>query len=578
MPREAPPGPGQTFDVVILGGGSAGCVLAARLSEDPSRRVLLVEAGRDLREGQVPAEIASAYPGRAFFDPANIWLGLSARMGASLSNSEPPTERPYEQARILGGGSAINGIGANRGSPWDFAEWAAAGAHGWGWDDVLPFFRKLETDADFGDDSALHGNAGPLPIRRVPRSVHTAFIRGVEAALNSQGFASRADQNGAWEDGVFPIAVNLDPQGRRASVATAYLTDAVRRRPNLAIWTDATAERLVFQGPRVVGARLRRGGADLTVSGARVIVSMGALQSPAMLLRSGIGPAAALAALGIPVVADRRGVGRNLLEHPSIGVSAWLRAPARLGDSGAYHIQGIFRWSSGLAGTAPGDMHTALNTRSGWHAVGSRIGSLFSWVNKSYSHGTVTLRSPAPDVPPEIDFRLLSDERDLVRLAAAFRLAARTMQDPGLRDLVQDVFPSTYSAKVKRLLMPTRRNAVLTRLAAPVMDRVAYARARVLAMAQEGTLPLDLLLGDEAALHTHLRRHVGGVWHPCGTCRLGDPGDADAVCAPDGSVIGVDGLTVCDASVMPTIPCANLNVPVLMIAEKISAGLTAQAP
>ena len=570
-----PDGSAPRFDIVILGGGSAGCVLATRLSEDPARSVLLVEAGRDLREGQVPAEIASAYPGRAFFNSGYTWSGLSARMGASLSNSAPPTERPYEQARILGGGSAINGIGANRGSPWDFSEWEAAGAAGWGWDDVLPFFRKLETDADFGDDSALHGNAGPLPIRRIPRAVHTEFIRAVEAALNRQGFASHEDQNGVWEDGVFPIAVNLDDHGHRASVATAYLTDAVRRRPNLAIWTEATAERLVFDGATVVGARIRRGGDAQEVGAGRVVVSQGALQSPAMLLRSGIGPARELAGLGIAVVADRRGVGRNLLEHPSIGVSAWLRPHARLPGEGRYHIQGIFRWSSGLDGTVPGDMHTALNTRSGWHAVGSRIGSLFSWVNKSYSRGSVELDSPDPRAPPKVDFRLLSDERDLVRLAAAFRLAAGTMQDDRLRDVVQDVFPSTYSAKVKRLLKPTLRNAVLTRIAAPVMDRVGYVRAKILEMAQEGTASLPLLLADEAALLAHLRTHVGGVWHPCGTCRLGDPADDDAVCAPDGSVIGVQGLTVCDASVMPTIPCANLNVPVLMIAEKISAGLGA---
>ncbi|MCC7282288.1 MAG: GMC family oxidoreductase N-terminal domain-containing protein [Acetobacteraceae bacterium] len=575
MADAAIPPSAPRFDIVILGGGSAGCVLAARLSEDPGRRVLLVEAGPDLREGRVPPEIASAYPGRAFFNAGFLWPGLSARMGAPFSNSEPPTERPYEQARILGGGSAINGIGANRGAPADYAEWEAAGARGWGWNDVLPFFRKLESDADFGDDPVLHGNDGPLPIRRVPRAAHTAFIRAVEAALNRQGFVSRADQNGAWEDGVYPIAVNLDAANRRASVATAYLTDAVRRRPNLAIWTGTRARRLIADGRRIIGARLERGGEALEVGAGRVIVSQGALQSPAMLMQSGIGPARHLAAVGVPVLADRAGVGRNLQEHPSIGVSAWLRPGARLRDRGSYHIQGIFRWSSGLEGTAAGDMHTALNTRSGWHAVGSRIGSLFSWVNKSYSRGLVELASPSPEVPPRIDFRLLSDELDLARLAQAFRLAAATMQDAGLSAVVQDVFPSTYSTRVKELLRPTRRNAVLTAIAAPVMDRVSYAREKILAMAQEGTASLELLVADDVALCAHLRRHVGGVWHPCGTCRLGEADDPAAVCAPDGGVIGVEGLSVCDASLMPTIPCANLNVPVLMIAEKISAGLRA---
>lgn len=561
------------FDIVILGGGSAGCVLATRLSEDPTRRVLLVEAGPDLRAGHVPTEIASPYPGKAYFNADFLWPGLRARMGASLDNREPPSERPYEQARVLGGGSAINGIGANRGSPWDYAEWEAAGARGWGWSDVLPYFRKLESDAEFGTDHDLHGDAGPLPIRRVRRERHTVFARTAEAVWNRQAFLSRTDQNGVWEDGVYPLAVNLDAAGKRASVATAYLTDAVRRRANLTIWTETRAERLIVEGRRIVGASLRRGHEAVVVGAGRVIVSMGALHSPALLLRSGIGPASHLAAMGIPVVAERRGVGRNLREHPSIGVSAFLRPNARIESGEHYHIQLILRWSSGMAGTGPGDMHTSLNARSGWHPVGHRIGSIFSWVNKSYSHGFVELQSPAPDIPPSVDFRLLSDERDLTRLAEALRLAAATMRDPAMQEVVQDVFPSTYSAKVKRLLQPTVRNAVLTRIAAPVMDRVGYARRKILEMAQEGTAPLDVLCRDEAALRTHLLRHVGGVWHPCGTCRMGDEADPAAVCGPDGAVIGVSGLSVCDASVMPTIPCANLNIPTLMIAEKMAAGI-----
>lgn len=568
---------GPSFDVVILGGGSAGCVLAARLSEDAARRVLLVEAGQDLRPGAMPPAIASPYPGRAFFNRNYTWPGLRVRMGIGHGNSAARIERPYEQARILGGGSSINGIGANRGSPWDYAEWEAAGARGWGWADVLPVFRALETDAEFGDDSALHGKDGPFPIRRIPRSEHAGFVRATEAVMNRRGFASREDQNGAWEDGVFPIAVNLDASGRRASVATAYLTDAVRRRPNLTIWTEARAERLVAEGRRITGALVRRGGDVVTVAARCVIVSMGALQSPAMLLRSGIGPAGHLAAMGIPIVAERRGVGRNLQEHPSIGVSAFLRPEARLPPGDRYHIQAVLRWSSGLDGTVPGDMHTAINARSGWHAVAQRIASLFSWVNKSYSQGWVELQSPAPEMPPAIDFRLLSDERDLTRLAEAFRMTASAFRDPALAAVVQDVFPSTYSEKVKVLLRPTTRNDILTRLVAPVMDRAGYVRRKVLEMAQEGTAPLDALLSDDAALRAHLLTHVGGVWHPCGTCRMGDEADPLTVCDPAGRVIGVDGLMVCDASLMPTIPCANLNVPVLMIAEKVAAGLRAPA-
>ncbi|MXP64997.1 FAD-binding protein, partial [Roseomonas sp. M0104] len=508
-------------------------------------------------------------------NPANIWPGLSVGMGRAPGNAGGATMRPYEQARILGGGSSINGIGANRGSPHDYAEWEAEGAAGWGWQDVLPYFRRLESDLDLGADDAVHGNGGPLPIQRVPRDIHTPFARQVEAELNRQGHPSREDQNGAWEDGVFPITVNLDRAGRRTSTATVYLTDAVRARPNLTLWTETEAERLLFEGRRVTGAALRRGSEAVTVRARRIVVSAGALHSPALLMRSGIGPGRALAALGIPVVAAREGVGRNLLEHPSIGVSAFIRADARLPPGDRYHIQSILRWSSGMEGAPPGDMHTAVNTRSGWHAVGHRIATLFSWVNKSYSHGTVALASPDPHTPPQVDFRMLSDARDLERLAQAFRLAAGVLQAPALAGMVQAVFPSTYSARVKSLLKLSTRNRLLTALAGPAMDRSAAIRDRVLALAQDGVAPLGLLCHDEDALHRHLREHVGGVWHPCGTCRMGSEDDPRAVCDPAGRVIGVEGLVVCDASLMPTIPCANLNLPVIMMAEKVADGLRA---
>ncbi|WP_376093138.1 GMC family oxidoreductase [Roseomonas sp. CCTCC AB2023176] len=494
-----------------------------------------------------------------------------ARFGHDGSNA--PTARGYEQARILGGGSAINGMGANRGAPADYAEWEAAGAAGWGWDDVLPFFRRAERDLDLPDDP-LHGRDGPFPIRRVRRDHFAPFVRAVEDALTARGHPACADQNGAWEDGTFPAATNLDEEGQRASVATAYLTSAVRARPNLAIRTGTPVERLTLDGTRVTGAVLRNpDGATETVRATMTIVSAGAFHSPALLMRSGIGPAGDLAALGIPVAVRLDGVGRNLMEHPSIGVSAFLRPGQRMTGGDRYHLQALLRWSSGLDGTPPGDMHVAMQARSGWHSVARRIGTLFSWVNKSYSIGRVSLVSPDPCTPPAVDLNLLSDSRDLVRLAMAFRLTASVLVDPALAGVVLDVFPSTYSARVKRLLRPTRTNGALTALAAPLMDTSAAFRARVLAMAGEGNAPLATLLSDEGALERHLRRHVGGVWHPCGTCRMGDPDDPRSVCDPAGRVIGVEGLMVCDASLFPTIPCANLNFPVIMTAEKIADGL-----
>lgn len=351
----------------------------------------------------------------------------------------------------------------------------------------------------------------------------------------------------------------------------------MRRRPNLGVWTETAAERVEIRDGMAVAAHLRRGDAVLRVEAGLTVVSAGALHSPALLLRSGIGAPTALAAHGIPVSLRRDGVGRNLLEHPSIGDSAFLRPMARLPAGDRYHIQAILRWSSGLDGVPPGDMHMAFNARSGWHAVGHRVGTLFTWVNKSWSCGTVELASADPRMPPMVDFNLLSDPRDLERLAEAFRLAAAVLLAPSLAGVVSDPFPSTYSARIKRLLRPTRVNGLLTMLAAPAMDASAAVRARLLALAQEGSPTLASLLADEAALHAHLRRHVGGVWHPCGTCRMGDPADPLVVCDPQGRVIGVAGLVVCDASLMPTIPCANLNVPVLMVAERV-AGMIAGRP
>lgn len=578
------------WDVAILGGGSAGCVLAARLSEDAARRVLLVEAGPDLVPGEEPAEILSPYPGLAYFNPAWTWGGLRARLGAGGgerprgANAEgeaaaPVEARPYEQARILGGGSSINGIGANRGAPSDYDGWAALGAEGWSWREVLPVFRALEADADFGGDAAWHGADGPVPIRRVGEEGGTAFSRALAAEFERRGFPRRPDQNGRWEDGVFPIAVNTDAAGRRASFAACYLTREVRARANLRIATRTRALRLRFEGARAAAAALRGpDGVEREVAARLFVVCAGAIHSPALLLRSGVGPAKELRALGVPVAADVPGVGRGLQEHPSIGVSAYLRpGPARLPPGPRYHIPLVLRWSSGLEGEPPGDMHTAINLRSGWHAVGRRVGTVFSWVNRSHSRGAVRLRSPDPDDPPEVAFNLLSDERDLVRLAAAFRLAASALAAPGVAREALEVFPSTYSARVKRWLAPTRRNGALTALAAPLMDALPAFRSRALALAREGA-PLAELLAPgpqgEAALRAHLRRHVGGVWHPSGTCRMGSEGDAASVCSPaDGRVFGVAGLAVCDASLMPAIPCANLNIPVAMIAEKLAVAL-----
>jgi 5-(hydroxymethyl)furfural/furfural oxidase len=286
-------------------------------------------------------------------------------------------------------------------------------------------------------------------------------------------------------------------------------------------------------------------------------------------MRNGIGRGQHLRERGIEVVADRPGVGENLLEHPNIGVSTFLAPSARLQSGDGHHLQALLRYSSGLPGTPAGDMHVAISSRASWHAVGRRIGSLGFWVNKAYSRGRIHLAAK-PEAPAEIDFRMLSDPRDMTRLKEAFRLGLRALSAPALKGVVLDLFPSGFSSRIRALTRPSPRNAVLMAITAPAMDHSSALRRRCMAYAMESEHSAGELAEDDAALEAHLRRSVGGTWHACGTCRMGDPADPMAVTDPAGRVLGVDGLRVCDASIMPTVPCANLNIPVLMMAEKMA--------
>lgn len=550
------------IDYLILGGGSAGCVLAARLSEDPNKRVYLVEAGRDIAPGKMPAAIASRYPGRAYLDVRNIWQRLTARMAAQGS-------RRYEQARLLGGGSAINALMTNRGAPDDYDEWGRLGAEGWSWDSCLPYFRKLETDCDF--TGPLHGDAGPVRIRRTAPAFLSPFVKGVMGVLASRGLPTRADQNGEWQDGVYVGAIGVSEQGERIPVSVCYLTDEVRARPNLTLRTECVVDRVLFRGTQAVGARvLDRAGAVEELHAAEVIVSAGAIHSPALLIRSGVGPLDQLLDLGVPLVADRPGVGGNLMEHPSIAVSALLTTQGRTPHVDEHHEQAIVRFSSGLPGTVPGDMHGAILSRSGWHSVGYRLGTMFFWVNKSYSRGRVQVTSLDPLQEPDVRFSMLSEARDLQRLKQALRMGAETLSAPGLDPLRSVVFPSSYSPRVAKVAMPGRFNALQRGVLSLLLDIAGPLRGWVVRGLVTQGVTLDRLLADDRALSQFVRANVGGTWHPSGTCRMGRADDPQAVTLNDGRVIGVTGLRVCDASLMPAIPCANTNVPTIMIAERIA--------
>ena len=434
---------------------------------------------------------------------------------------------------------------------------------------MLPYFKKLESDADYGEP--LHGKSGPVPIQRHRQADWTGYTRTMAKIFADMGYALHEDQNGAWADGIFPTTFNVDPNGRRGSAALVYLSPEVRRRPNLMVLTDTPLDRLVISGGRVEAARFIRDGETISISARQIIVSAGALQSPVVLMKSGIGPAAHLAEHGIAVQVDRPGVGANLQEHPNIGISGYLHPSARLRSGEVHHLQALLRYSSNIDGIPPGDMHVAIAARGGWHAVGQRIGTLGFWVNKSYSTGRVRLSPNGSD----IDFRMLSDPRDMARLKLAFRIGVRAMLAAKYAGVVLDVFPSGYSPRIRELTRPGTRNAVITAVAAPLMDSMAAVRKKVMTYAVGTEHSAEMLAADPALLEAHLRKRVNGTWHPCGTARMGDPSDPMAVTDPHARVIGVEGLRVCDASLMPTVPCANLNIPVLMTAEKVAATIRA---
>ena len=557
----------MTIDHLILGGGSAGCVLAARLSEDPSRPVVLVEAGRNIDTANAPPEIRSRYPGRAYLDTRNIWESLTSVMGYSSSNSAARSTRRYEQARILGGGSAINALMANRGAPADYAEWEDLGAIGWGWEDCLPYFRKIESDRDF--DGPLHGKDGPIIVRRATDAQLSPFVNQVMKTLDRRGHPIRADQNGLWETGIFRGVIAANDSGERQPTSLAYLTPNVRMRPNLRIITESVAERVLFDGRRAIGALISGSTSGPLVAG-EVIVCSGAIHSPALLMRSGVGSPAELARHGIEVVSARSGVGKNLMEHPSIAVAAYLPPHARITNDGEHHEQAIWRFSSNMDGAPQGDMHAAILSRSGWHSVGKRMGGLFFWINKSYSTGSVSLTSDKVVDEPEVNFRMLSDGRDLRRLKIALRSGAETLLDPGLDGYRGTVFPSSYSPRVAKVAVPGKWNALQRGLLSGMLDIAGPMRAALIHSVVTLGTTVDGLLGNDAELTEFVKRHVGGTWHPSCTCRMGSADDHGAVTSPTGKVYGTEGLRVCDASLMPSIPCANTNIPTIMIAERIA--------
>ncbi len=568
----------MAYDYIIVGGGSAGSVMANRLSARSGNQVLLCEAGQDTPPGKVPREISDSYPGVAYFDPRFHWTELRAHIGA-VSHNNPTENRPplrkYEQARVLGGGSSINGQLANRGAPTDYDDWEARGAAGWGWDAVLPYFKKVERDVDF--DGPYHGKTGPIPVRRIPPEQWNLHARAAAEAFRGAGFPFLPDQNGEYRDGHFPITIsNFEDQ--RVSAAVGYLDPTVRARANLKISTNTQVKELLFVGKRCIGVKALVDGREQDFHANEVIVSSGAIHSPAHLLRAGIGPSGHLRELGIDVVSHLPGVGQRLMDHPSIALSSFIKPPARMTlQQSRRHVLVGLRYTSGIGGAPQGDMFVVCVSKSAWHAVGEQIGSLLVFVNKTYSEtGQVKLTSRDWRAEPLVEFNLLSDRRDLDRLMSGFRHLGAMQMSAALQDVTSNPFPASYSERVRSIGVVNVKNRVLTWLVSLLLDGPAALRRYLIDNLIVEGFRFEELMQDDEKLEAFVRQAAIGVWHASCSCRMGADGDPMAVTDAAGRVRGgIGGLRIVDASLFPVVPCANTNFPVLMTAEKIADAVLA---
>ena len=554
--------PPWDIDYLVVGAGAACCVLAGRLSADGKTRVLLLEAGDDCPPGEEHHSIRDVYPASLNYPQFN-WADLTAETGADPGTGAARASRHFLQGRGVGGGSNIYGMLSFRGQPEDYDEWRDLGAVGWGWDDVVPYFRRLENDLDF--QGPEHGHDGPIPIRRIRPKDWSPFSRAFGDAVLQRGYPWVEDFNVDRRPGVGPVPTASLPD-RRISAARGYLSPAVRARANLKIIANAYVERIDIQDARAVGVTARTPGGRVSLKAKEVIVSAGAIFSPAILMRSGLGPGQHLQELGIAVVRDLRGVGRNLMNHAQVLLAMHLQRTA-IAMRPEFAQAGL-RYSSGMAGCTENDMLLVAINRSAWHPLGRRIGGLGLSIRKTYSKGEVRLKSPNPTVVPDVRFNLLSDPRDLGRLVDGVKFCCEILAASPLRGVANEVFLADGNI-VQSLARRTVTNWTRASLIAALLD-IAPLRRRAL---RRWTIdPAGLAHDPEAARRLVLKR-AQPAHHVSGTCRMGIPNSAEIVVDPACRVVGVEGLRVVDAAIMPTLVSANPHIPVLMMAEKMAAML-----
>jgi 5-(hydroxymethyl)furfural/furfural oxidase len=557
------------YDHLIVGAGAAGSVLAARLSESENTTVMLVEAGADVVPGNEPEDVRSIFP-LAAFNARYMWPDTQVHW-RTADTSEAVS---LPQGRILGGSSTVMGMWAMRGVPGDYDGWERDGAEGWGWSDVLPYFRRLEHDHDF--NGPLHGAEGPIPIRREPRDRWSPVALAIHTETSRRGWTQIDDLNGDFREGHCLMA-NSRFESSRASSGICYLNAAVRRRKNLTVATHRTVTRLIFEGTRVVGVCVQRpDGSQHTLRANEVILAAGALRTPALLMRSGIGPADVLGSCGVPVIADRSGVGENLQNHPVLYVCGLLNAQGREEPEPRPAASTYIRHSSGVPECGPCDVAIYVRSYLAWHALGRRIASLAPTVQRPFSRGQVRLDPRHPFGAPRIEFRFLSDQRDAMRLVNATRLAIELFESKPMRAICGEAFVLSNASRLMRYNSISWQNALRGRIAASWIELSPTLALRTLRRAHQVRLASEFS-GNDTEITAFARDSVTGTGHVCGTCRIGRPGDPMAVCDPAGQVYGVSGLRVADASLMPTVPSGNTHIPVVMVAERISDAIRAAA-
>ncbi len=525
------------FDYIIVGAGSAGCVLANRLSESGQHTVLLLEAGGSDRHFWLRVPIGY---GKSFYNPRVNWMYRTAP-DAGLANRQGY----WPRGKVLGGSSSINAMVYVRGQAADYDDWAALGNPGWGWDDVLPWFKRLE-DSDLGPND-WRGTGGPLHVSDVSGSVHPLCEVYLNAAREA-GLVFNPDLNGASQEGVGTYQITTR-DGLRESASTAYLSPA-RRRGNLSIATQAHASRILFTGTQAQGVCYLQGGAPVTAHARReVIVSAGAINSPQLLQLSGVGPAAQLQALGISVVANSPAVGQHLQDHLCIDHLYRSRVPTLNNDLGG--------WLGRL--------------RVGLQYLAGRRGPLALSVNQ----GGGLLRSRPDLARPNI--QLYFSPLSYIRARPGKRELMRPDPYPGFLLGAQPCKPTSRGHL--RLASPDP-------LAAPLITPNSLANDHDLQEMLEATLWLRKLAATPAfsaiiehelqpgasvtsreALEADIRQRASTVFHPVSTCRMG-PDPAQAVVNHRLQVHGLQRLRVIDASAFPAITSGNTNAPTLMLAEK----------